>query len=271
MTVDYAINPGTATTPADYAANDSLEGSLSFAPGETSKTVTVNIVDDAIDELDETFTIDLSNAANATISDSQGRGHHPGQRPCHRPPPPPPPTVAGNDVTVNEGDGTLTFTLTRSGATGAAGSVDYAINPGTATTPADYTANDSLSGTVNFAAGETSKTVTVNIVDDAIDEANETFTIDLSGASGMTIADAQGVGTILDNDAAPSLSVDDVTVNEEDGTLTFTVSKSGATASTVTVDYAINPGHGDHPGGLRGQRQPGGQPELRAGARPARR
>ncbi|MEH6591464.1 MAG: retention module-containing protein, partial [Halioglobus sp.] len=232
--VSYTISPDSATTPADYTANDAFVGSVNFAANETSKTVTVNITDDNIDELTETFNINLSAAANLNIADGAGVGtilDNDGV-----------PVLSVNDMTVNEEDGTLTFTVTKTGATTQAVTVDYDITPDSATTPADYSADDALSGSLNFAANETSKTVTVAITDDLIDELDETFDIALSNVSATaTIGDGEGVGTILDNDPAPTVSVDDVTVNEEDGTLTFTITKTGLTSQAGSVNYAITP------------------------------
>jgi hypothetical protein len=71
VTVDYATADGTATAPADYTA---AANTLTFAPGVTNLPVSVPVVGDTLDELDETFTVNLSNAANATITDAQGLG-----------------------------------------------------------------------------------------------------------------------------------------------------------------------------------------------------
>ena len=147
--------------------------------------------------------------------------------------------MAVNDVTVNESEGSLTFTLTRSGDLSGTGSVDYSLTPGTATTPADY--GGDLTGTVSFAAGEATQTVTVSIVDDDIDELDEQFTINLSNGVSTTIADAQGIGTIVDDDDAPTLSVSDVTVNEGE-TASFTVTLTGQTDREVSVNLGTADG-----------------------------
>ena len=119
------------------------------------------------------------------------------------------PTIAINDVAVTEGNsGTklATFTITRSGATTAASSVTAATVDGTATAPADYTA---LAATpVNFAVGETTKTVSVTVNGDTTVEANETFSVKLSSPSAATVSDDTGVGTINNDDAAaPTISI----------------------------------------------------------------
>src|SRR5437867_3672803 len=108
------------------------------------------------------------------------------------------------------------------------------MSDGTATSPADYTAG---SGALNFAAGVTSQTITVPIINDALDEADETYPVNLSGSPYTTLVRSSGLGTIVDNDATPSLSIDDVSVNENAGTATFTVSLSAASGQAVSVNY----------------------------------
>ncbi|NOQ94979.1 MAG: hypothetical protein GQ547_10150, partial [Methylophaga sp.] len=113
----------------------------------------------------------------------------------------PVPSFIIDDVTVDEGDGTITFTVNKVGLTSLASSVNYVVSQDTALTPDDYTAGTSaLSGTLNFLAGQAEQTITLNITDDQVFELEETFNVDLSGAVNATISDAQGIGTILDND-----------------------------------------------------------------------
>ena len=230
VTVDYATANGTATAPADYQATT---GTLSFPAGVTTRTVTVLVKGDTLDEADETYFVDLSNPGNATIADSQGLGTITDDDPA--------PTISIGDATVTEGDaGTAnaTFTVDLSTASGRAASVAYATASGTATAPADY---QTTSGTLNFAPGETTQTVTVPVNADLLDEIDENFTVNLSSAVGATIADGLGLGTIIDNDPLPALSVNDVTVTEGDsGTVAaaFTVSLSVPSGRSVTVGYA---------------------------------
>ena len=106
--------------------------------------------------------------------------------------------LAVADARAEEGrDETIDFAVTLAPASPAAVSVDYATADGSATAGEDYTAS---SGTLVFAPGETSKTVAVPVLDDAIDEGEETFTLALSDPSGATIADAEAVGTITNSD-----------------------------------------------------------------------
>ena len=102
------------------------------------------------------------------------------------------------DARVTEASGaTLDFAVTLASAATNAVTVDYASADGTATAGEDYTAT---SGTLVFAAGETSKTVSVAVLDDAHDEGTETLTLTLSNAAGARIADAEATGTIANTD-----------------------------------------------------------------------
>ncbi len=243
VSIDYATANGSAIAPVDYLA---ATGTLNFAAGETTKQVTVFINGDLLDEANETYFLNLSNAANATIADGQGLGTITNDDG--------PPSLSVNDVTVTEGDSgttSATFTVTLAPASGQNVSVDYSTADGTATAPADYAAT---SGTLTFAPGQTTQTVTVSVAGDTVDELDETFTVNLSNAVNAAIADGTGLGTILDDDSLPALSINDVTVTEPDAgttSATFTVSLNAASAHVVTVDYADGGRHRDCPGGLR--------------------
>ena len=244
VTVDWSANSGTgdtATEGTDYATGS---GTLTFSAGETEKTIDVAVNGDTVDEVDETFTVTLSGPGNATLSDAAKTGtgtidddDGPG--------------LGVDDVTVLEGDaGTVnaTFTATLSAASAQVVTVDWAAQSGksdTATAGADYTAG---SGTLTFSAGDTSKTFDVAVTGDTTVESDETFTVTLSNPSDATLSDATGTGTIVDDDGARTLGVDDVEVDEGDsGTVnaTFTVSLSGPSGRTVTVAWAANSGTGD--------------------------
>jgi len=238
VTVDYATADGTATAGSDY---QSISGTLTFNPGETTKTIDISVFGDQTPESDETFTVTLSNPTNATIAYGQTTG-----------------TIMDDDgiavkvfisdTTQLEGDsGTsnATFTVTLNVASSALLSVDYATADGTATAGQDYTP---VSGTLTFNAGETRKTISVPVLGDTLDEANETFTVNLSNLQSSVnavIADGQGTGTIVDDDSTPSLTISDVTVTEgNSGTITasFTVTLSPASGQMATVDYATADG-----------------------------
>ncbi|NEP13050.1 MAG: DUF4347 domain-containing protein [Symploca sp. SIO2C1] len=238
VTVDFATIAGTAVDPDDFTGTN---GTLTILAGDTTGTITVNINDDALDELNETFTVELSNATNATIADAEGLGTITDDDAA--------PNLSINDVTVNEGAGTATFTVTLDQASGQDVTLDFITNDGTAINPDDFTGTN---GTLTIAAGDTTGTITVDIVDDAIDEVDETFTVDITSATNATITNNQGVGTITDNDLAPNLSIDDVMVSEDAGTAIFTVSLDQASSQDVTVDFTTNDGSAVDPDDFTG-------------------
>ncbi|MCW3796724.1 cellulase family glycosylhydrolase [Sphingomonas sp. BN140010] len=192
-TVNFATANGTATAGSDYTA---LSGTVSFAAGEATRTVTVGIINDTLVENPETFFVNLSGGTNVTITDAQGVATIASDDVA---PTPTAPSVVVNDVTANEANGLLSFTLTRSGDLSSVSSVSYATANGTATAGSDYTA---ASGTVSFAAGQSTATVNVALINDTLVESNEAFTLNLSNGVNLTIADAQGVGTIVSDDTA---------------------------------------------------------------------
>lgn len=133
----------------------------------------------------------------------------------------PPPSLSVNDVSVDEGDAGMVaalFTVSLSSAAAQPVTVDFATADGTASAPSDY---GETSGTLTFAPGETGKTVSVPVNGDTLVEPDETFLVNLANASGATIADGQGVGTIVNDDVALA---------------TLTVQKSGSGSGTVTSD-----------------------------------
>ncbi|MEW6257959.1 MAG: Calx-beta domain-containing protein [Pseudomonadota bacterium] len=240
VTVAYATSNGTASAGSDYAA---ASGTLTFAPGETSKMVHVTVNGDLVVEGNETLNLTLSSPLGATLADGAAVGTITNDDVAA-----PLPTVSVADASVTEGNsGTkvMTFTVTLSAAATSAVSVAYATSNGTATAGSDYAA---ASGTLTFAAGETTKTIQVTVNGDAVVEGNETLNLTLSSPSGATIADGSAVGTITNDDVAaplPTVSVADASVTEgNSGTkvMTFTVTLSAAATSAVSVAYATSNG-----------------------------
>jgi hypothetical protein len=141
----------------------------------------------------------------------------------------------------NSGSKTVTFTVTRSGDTGVATSVNYAFD-GTATFSSDYNSikvagvTGSSSGILKFAAGETTKTITLNVLGENVTEANETINLNLTYPN-QTVAIAPGTVTIVDDDNAPTISIADKSGSEDSGNLVFTVKLSNASTNIITVDY----------------------------------
>ncbi len=156
-----------------------------------------------------------------------------------------PPRITIGDASVTEGNtGTTNAVFTVGLSKTAAGSVSvaYATAASTATATTDYT---SRSGTLTFPAGTTSQTIAVPVVGDTLPEGNETFAVNLSNATGGTLSRDHAVGTILDDDGAPNLSITDVSVSEGNSGVAnarFTVTLSAGPSSTVTVAYATTGG-----------------------------
>jgi uncharacterized protein YhjY with autotransporter beta-barrel domain len=213
-TVLYATADGTATQPADYT---STSGSLTFTPGQTTRTLTVPVIGETVPEANETFFVNLSGAANATISDNQGVG-----------------TITNDDVPVTVSPGTLSNgavataynqTITASGGTGPYG---FAITSGALPAGLTLSAGGALTGTPT-AGGSFNFTVT------ATD--SSAFPGPFSGSQAYTL-------TI----AAPTLALPATPL--AGGTLGVTYSAAITPASGGSAPYAYAVTAGALPGGL---------------------
>lgn len=230
VTVSYATADGLtngAKAGSDYT---SASGTLTFAPGETTKTVRVGFIGDDVLELDENFSFTLGNATNADITQGQATATILNDEPG--------PTISINDVSVKENNTTIAaiFTLTLSKATPYSVKVDYATSDDSAISPADYT---SAAVTLTFAPGETTKTLSVFVRGDTLDENDETFRLALSNPVNGEAGDMQGFGTIVDDDAPPAATIDDVSVFEgNNGTVnaTFTVDLSARSSKSISLN-----------------------------------
>ncbi len=231
-TVAFATADGTATTAdGDYVATN---GTLTFAPGATTQPVTVWINGDTKFEDHETFLINLSGAMGAAISDPQGIGTMINNDS--------PPALAINDASLLEGDvGTsnLVFNVSLSAVSGVQAKVTFTTVDGTATTAdGDYLATN---GTLTFAPGATTHPVTVTINGDTKFENDETFLVSLSGSVGASISDSLGIGTIVNDDARPTLAINNVSLlegNAGTSNLVFNVTLSAVSGVRATVAYA---------------------------------
>ena len=233
VTFDWATGDGAATAPGDYTTNSGT--AVTISAGSTTTTFDVVSINDSVYESAETFTVTLSNAGNATFADATGTATITDNDTA--------PTLSINDVSVTEG-GVATFTVTLSGSTEVDTSVSWSTSDGSAAAPADYTTG---SGSVSILAGNTTGTLNVTTINDTIDEPAQGFNVVLSGPSGATIADGTGNCTVNDNDAEPTLSIDDVVVTEG-GTASFTVSLSAVSEKVVTFDWATADNTANAPG-----------------------
>ncbi len=232
----YRIDDGTARAGQDYDLPPGSEGGLYFdaiPAGQTTRTISVPVRGDLLDELDETFSVVITQVDGASLSDGTGVATIVDDDAT--------PSLSVSDVTVTEGSGGTTrarFTVSLSAASGRTVQVAWATANDSALAGADYTAT---SGTLVFGRG-TSLSVDVDVTGDALDEPNERFFLELSAPVAATIADGRGVGTIIDDDLAPTLSVGDARIAEGGRQLDFTVALSAPSGRVIGVDYASRDG-----------------------------
>ena len=242
-TYAYALNGVTATAGTDYNTTTTFSNgvtragaTLTVPAGVTSFTVTVPTFQDTIDEPNETYTLTVGGvgaASNGTILDDDAT-----------------PTLTVGNVSVLENAGFAVFTVSLSNPSSVAITGNLGLTAGTATGGGtDY---GSLTGTniqtspdgttwtnattFNIAAGVTSIFVRTPVTNTAGAEPVETFTLNASAITNTSNATATGTGTIIDT-TSPTLSINDITVNEAAGTATFTVTLSATSSQTITVDY----------------------------------
>jgi len=240
--VNFAVIPGSAQAGSgaflegDFSGP--LSGTLTFAPGETTKVITLNIVDDFTFEPSETFTIQLSSPVNAALGNAgQGLGIAVGTIIDNDPVPS---LVFGDNSgsTAVEGD-LVTFALSLANPSFETIVVNVGASEGNATEGADF---NILSGSaVTFLPGETTAQVSVSVIDDGIFEGSESFTITAQAATGEAVSGSLVV-TIDDVDSVPVLSISSSTAIEGDD-LVFALSLS--TPSQHTVVLSLEAGQGN--------------------------
>ncbi|MFO1162421.1 MAG: Calx-beta domain-containing protein [Reyranellaceae bacterium] len=241
-TVNWVVS-GTGAHPADAAdfGGTLPAGSVTLAPGETSKTVTVMVSGDTAVESDETFEVTLSDpsgtlvlatatATGSILNDDRSKV-----------------SIVAQGATQAEGNGgttafTFTVSLDQAGVTSQ--TVDWAVK-GSGAHAADATDFGGAlpAGTVTFGAGETTKTVTILASGDTTAEFNEGFDVTLANASaGLMLGTVSASGTILNDDASVSIAA--LSANKAEGNagttpFTFVVTLSGETSVAHSVDYAV--------------------------------
>ena len=158
------------------------------------------------------------------------------------------PTILIDDVQQLEGDsGTsdFVFTVTRSGKTNSPSTISFTTSSGSATQGDDFAP---ISGTLNFAAKQTSENIVIPVNGDTAVEDDETFYVDLTIIDNGQFGTSRGAGTIVNDDTAsvlPSLAIDNVQLVEGDSgtsSMVFTVTRSGDLSQPSTVDYATADG-----------------------------
>lgn len=253
-TVNYAITGGT-TNPANEAdfGGTFPSGSVTFDPGDTTKTITINVSGDTAVELNEAFVVTLSGpsspavigtaTANGTIqNDDSSFGIA---------------ALSASKLEGNSGTTSFTFTVTRAGDTTTTATVDYTAagsgaNP---TDAADF--SGAVTGTASFAIGAATATVTIDVAGDTTPESDETFDVTLSNAVGsgaisaIVGTPASATGTILNDDAATTIAIAATDATKAEGntgttSFTFTVTRSGVTTGTSSATWTVT-GSGANP------------------------
>jgi uncharacterized protein YhjY with autotransporter beta-barrel domain len=239
-TVNFTIG-GTAANGTDYAT---IASPLVIPAGSTTGTITVNPSGDTVIEADETviltlaagagYTVGVPNAATGTILNDDL------------------PNLTINDVTASEGNAGITnftFTVSLSAPAGPGGvTFDIATANGSATAGVDYVAQSLAARTIP--AGSSTSSFTAQVNGDALNEPSETFFVNVTNVVNAVVVDGQGVGTIVNDDPVPSLSIDDVTVVEGNSGITnavFTVALGAPSGQTVSVNYATADGTATQP------------------------
>jgi hypothetical protein len=232
----YETHDGSASGLLEYAGTGTLP--LSFAPGETAKIVSISLRNDTTAEGTESFYLHLRGPASngfigagtaaATIFDNDLAAGTP--------------VISVSDPIADETSGSATFVISLSQQSTSTVSVKHTTAIGSAI-GADFTAT---SGITAFAPRERAKKVSVPILNDATVEDIETFNLLLSNPINASLPDNRGTARIWGNDqapvAAPTISADDTTANEGDGTAEFTVRLSAPSNQTVSLWYETHDG-----------------------------
>ncbi|MDB4842362.1 autotransporter domain-containing protein, partial [Gammaproteobacteria bacterium] len=233
VTVNYAIT-GTATgSTTDYTL---ANGTLTINAGATSSTITIaSIVNDSLDEANETVIVTLSSPSNATLGSDSVHTY----------------TINDNDdapvvdfnTTISSGDESVSskaITVDLSAVSAKNITVNYAVTGTASGSGNDYTLG---SGTITINAGATSGTLTIaSIVDDSIDEADETVVLTLSNPSNATLGtDRAHTYTISDNDNTPTIDFSATSSNgaESVSSKAITIHLSGPSSEAITVNYTV--------------------------------
>lgn len=234
---------GSATPGIDFSP---ITVTLSFAPGESSKTVDVPLFNDSLQESKESFPVSMSNAVGAAQGSWSWSSYimdddvaaAPGKL-----------EFSAAAFSASEGAGTLKLTVNRVGGSDGTVTVQYRTLDGASGTPSDQTAwagsdYSSTAGTLTFAPGETSKVISVPITNDTKVEKNEFFTVELrTPAGGATLGVVtKAVATIVEDDSAIEFGPTSYVSNEGAGTMTITIVRKGGTAGAASVDLNISSG-----------------------------
>jgi Ca2+-binding RTX toxin-like protein len=244
LTVNFSIG-GTATFNTDYTQTGAATftpptGTVSFADGSLTATVTVDPSDDTEVEPDETVILTVTAGAGYAVgAPASATG-----------------TITNDDTdvsvavaptsTTEDGAGNLVYTFTRNGVTTGPLTVNFSVG-GTATFNTDYTQSGAATftaddGTVTFGAGNTTAAVTVDPTADNSVEPDETVILTVTGGTGYNVgAPSAASGTITNDDSSVSVAVAPLTVDEDGApNLVYTFTRTGSTTGALTVNFTID-------------------------------
>jgi Ca2+-binding RTX toxin-like protein len=243
LTVNFSIG-GTATFNTDYTQTGAATfappaGTVSFADGSLTATVTVDPATDSAVEPDETVILTVTSGAGYTVGAPASASG----------------TITNDDTdvtvavspssTAEDGATNLVYTFTRNGVTTGPLTVNFSIG-GTGTFSTDYTQTGATtftppSGTVDFAAGSSTATVTVDPTADNTVEPDETVILTVTSGTGYNVGvPSAATGTITNDDSAVSVAVSPSTVDEDGATnLVYTFTRTGSTGAALTVNFSI--------------------------------
>ena len=225
--VSYEIRAGPSNSATDGVDYISVAGTLIFTPGEIQKSVNLSTINDALNEANEVIQFVLTNPVNAELQNNTTTVNILDDDPL--------PKISVIDISVGESSNSATLSVSLDAPSGRDVSVAFATADGSAIKEVDYL---EVSGTLNFAAGETQKTITVYPIDDRINEADETFTLELTNPVNAEISTQTVSVTILDNDPLPSIqTISDQVVNEADGVLVIDLKLDSISASDAVISY----------------------------------
>ena len=230
VSATFATADGSALGGSDYVATN---GTVIFTNGQTSKVISVPLLNDTLQESNKTFTVNLltttGGAAYGTNLTSTV-------------------TILNDDIggvinftragiSANENSTNFVVNVSRKGGKASDVTVDYSTTGGTATADVDYV---STYGTLTFGAGETNKTILVPIINDTLPEGLENFTLTLANVTGGATLGTTNVCTltIVDDESSISLGTPAITVSEAGTNVSITLTRSGATNTAVFVDFA---------------------------------
>ncbi len=236
--VNFGFDNGTAVYGGYTPDFQTYSGTLVFAPGQTTKTLNVNLDDDTAAESREVFWLDLNTPVNAVIGqrwtpvvlvdNDAATGT---------------PSVSVSDVVIDEAGRTAAFFVSLAQPSSSVVSVSYATADDTARAGSDYRA---ASGTLSFQPGQTLKTVLIDVIDDALTESDEFFQLLLSSPDGATLGDAIGAALIGRSDGSavsrPLISARPVVVSEGDGRADFAVQLAAPSTNEVRVNFGFDNG-----------------------------